>query len=222
MTQFSFDIVGFDLDGTLLETSGDLAEAVNHAIGTIGLAPFPVEDVRRFVGRGARVMLERALAASGRDDPALTAQLLPLLLDHYAGHLSCYSHPYPGLLAAMDELHAAGVRLAVCTNKIERFTLPLLDQLGLTRYFSAIVGGDTVGVLKPDPTPVKAMVERAGGGRCLFIGDTTNDTIAARAAGIPSVAVSFGFCDGPPDQLGADAVIDHYDELLPLMRNWRT
>ena len=220
MTQFSFDIVGFDLDGTLLDTSGDLAEAVNHAIGTVGLPPFPVEDIRRFVGRGAKVMLERALAASGRNEPELLERLLPLLLDHYAANLSRYSLPYPGLMAAMDELRGAGVRLAVCTNKIERFTLPLLDQLGLTGYFSAIVGGDTVGVLKPDPAPVLAMVERAGGGRCLFVGDTTNDTRAARAAGLPSVAVSFGFCDGPAHDLGADAVIDHYDELLPLMREW--
>ncbi|MGE4410585.1 MAG: phosphoglycolate phosphatase [Sphingobium sp.] len=220
MTQFAFDIIGFDLDGTLLETSGDLAAALNHAIATIDLPPFPVEEIRHFVGRGARIMLQRALKTAGRDDPELLERLLPLLLDHYAANLSRYSHPYPGLMQALDGLLEAGVKLAICTNKIERFTLPLLQQLGLTGYFTAIVGGDTVGVQKPDPAPVLAMVERAGGGRCLFVGDTTNDTRAARAAGLPSVAVSFGFCDAPPQELGADAVIDHYDELLPLARNW--
>lgn len=221
MTQFAFDIVGFDLDGTLLETSGDLADAVNHAIGTIGLSPFAAEEIRPFVGRGAKVMLERALRVSGREDAMLTERLLPVLLDHYADNLSRHSHPYPGLIAAMDRLRGAGVALAICTNKRERFTLPLIEQLGLSGYFSAIVGGDTVGVMKPDPAPIHAMIERAGGGRCLFVGDTTNDTRAARAAGVPSVAVSFGFCDGPARELGADAVIDHYDELVPLIERWR-
>lgn len=220
MMRFAFDIVGFDLDGTLLDTSGDLADAVNHAIGTIGLPPFAAEEIRPFVGRGAKVMLERALASSNHQDPALTERLLPLLLDHYADNLSRHSHPYPGVVEVMDRLRDAGVRLAICTNKRERFTLPLIEQLGLSGYFSAIVGGDTTQAMKPDPAPIHAMVERAGGGRCLFLGDTTNDTRAARAAGVPSVAVSFGFCDGPAHELGADAVIDHYDELIPLIENW--
>ncbi|MGE4430150.1 MAG: HAD family hydrolase [Sphingobium sp.] len=221
MKENAFDIIGFDLDGTLLETSGDLTAAVNHAIATIGLPPFPVDRIRAFVGSGARVMLRRALAASGRDDPALLEELLPILFDHYARHVAVHSHPYPGLIDALDQLRDMGLRLAICTNKIERFTLPLIEQLGLTRYFSAIVGGDTVGVLKPDQAPLRAMVERAGGGRCLFVGDTTNDSRPAQALGIPCVIVSFGYCDGPPDRLGGDAVIDHFDELVPLIRDWR-
>lgn len=221
MTEIAFDIIGFDLDGTLLETSGDMAAAVNHAIATIGLPPFPVEQIRAFVGSGARVMLHRALAAAGRDDPALLEELLPILFDHYASNVAVHSHPYPGLIDALDQLRDMGARLAICTNKIERFTLPLIEQLGLTRYFSAIVGGDTVGVLKPDPAPLQAMIGRAGGGRCLFVGDSTNDSRAAQALGIPCVIVSFGYCDGPPDQLGGQAVINHFDELAPLVRNWR-
>jgi len=221
MTRFAFDIIGFDLDGTLLDTSGDLADAVNHAIGTIGLPPFSAHEIRPFVGRGAKVMLERALTVSGREDAALAERLLPVLLDHYAANLARHTTPYPGILGAMDRLRDSGVALAICTNKRERFTLPLIDQLGLSHYFSAIVGGDTVGVMKPGPEPLHAMIERAGGGRCLFIGDTTNDMRAARAAGIPSVAVSFGFCDGRAHELGADAVIGHFDELVPLIENWR-
>ncbi|OYW87222.1 MAG: phosphoglycolate phosphatase [Sphingobium sp. 32-64-5] len=220
MTEIAFDIIGFDLDGTLLETSGDLAAAVNHAIATIGLPPFPVERIRAFVGSGARVMLRRALAAAGRDDPALLEELLPILFDHYANNVAMHSRPYPGLIAALDQLRDMGARLAICTNKIERFTLPLIEQLGLTRYFSAIVGGDTVGVLKPDPAPLHAMIGQAGGGRCLFVGDTTNDSRAARALGVPCVIVSFGYCDGPPHQLGGDVVIDHFDQLAPLVRDW--
>ncbi|MDI1295840.1 MAG: phosphoglycolate phosphatase [bacterium] len=215
-----FDIVGFDLDGTLIDTSGDLAAAVNHAIGTIGRPPFPVDAIRPFVGKGAKVMLERALDASGGYDAAMLAQVLPILLDYYSQNLSAHSRPYPGLIAALDALAAAGVKLAICTNKAERFTIPLMDQIGLADRFASIVGGDTVGVAKPDPAPIHAMIARAGGGRAIFVGDTINDIAGARNAGIPSIAVSFGFLDGPVEDLAADAVIDHFDELVPLLQGW--
>ena len=220
MAKIPFDIVGFDLDGTLIDTSGDLAAAVNHAIATIGRPPFPVDAIQPFVGKGAKVMLERALDASGGYDDAILAQLLPILLDYYQANLSAQSVPYPGLIAAMDALAAAGVKLAICTNKAERFTLPLMDQLGLTPRFASIVGGDTVGIAKPDPAPIHAMIDRAGGGRAIFIGDTINDIAGARNAGIPSIAVSFGFLDGPVEDLAADAIIDHFDALLPLLESW--
>ncbi len=153
---------------------------------------------------------------------AVFTRLLPVLLDYYQDNLSARSVPYPGLIAAMDALAAAGVKLAICTNKAERFTIPLIDQLGLTPRFASIVGGDTVGVAKPDPAPIRAMIERAGGGRTIFIGDTINDIAGARNAGIPSVAVSFGFLDGPVEDLAADAVIDHFDDLVPLLQSWPT
>lgn len=220
MSSIPFDIVGFDLDGTLIDTSGDLAAAVNHAIGTIGRSPFPAADIHPFVGKGARVMLQRALDASGGYDEALLTRLLPILLDYYAQNLAIHSVPYPGLVQALDDLAERGVRLAICTNKAERFTLPLMRQIGLSDRFAAIVGGDTVGVSKPDPAPIRAMVERAGGGRAIFVGDTINDIAGARNAGIANVAVGFGFLDGPIEQLEADAVIHHFDELVPLLERW--
>ncbi len=220
MNTRNFDIVGFDLDGTLIDTSGDLAAAVNHAIGTIGRPHFPASAIKPFVGKGARVMLERALAASGGGDPALLERLLPVLLDYYEQNLAIHSRPYPGLIAAMDRLAAAGVKLAICTNKAERFTIPLMHQIGLSDRFASIVGGDTVGVAKPDPAPIHEMIARAGGGRAIFVGDTINDIAGARNAGIPSIAVSFGFLDGPVEDLNADAVIQHFDELVPLLESW--
>ncbi|MEJ7934091.1 HAD family hydrolase [Sphingobium sp. AN558] len=220
MTIKNFDIVGFDLDGTLIDTSGDLAAAVNHAIGTIGRAHFPVSAIKPFVGKGARVMLERALAASGGGDAALLERLLPILLDYYEQNLAIHSRPYPGLITAMDALAAAGVKLAICTNKAERFTIPLMHQIGLSDRFASIIGGDTVGVAKPDPAPIHEMIARAGGGRAIFVGDTINDIAGARNAGIPSIAVSFGFLDGPVEDLNADAVIGHFDELSPLLERW--
>jgi phosphoglycolate phosphatase len=221
MRSIPFDIVGFDLDGTLIDTSGDLAAAVNYAIGTIGRPPFPAKDIHPFVGKGAKVMLERALDASGGHDEATLATLLPVLLDYYEQNLAIHSVPYPGLVEAMDALTQAGVKLAICTNKAERFTLPLMRQLGLWDRFAAIVGGDTVGVAKPDPAPIHEMIARAGGGRAVFVGDTINDIAGAKNAGIANVAVSFGFLDGPVEALEADAVIHHFDELVPLLGRWQ-
>lgn len=220
MTQIPFDIVGFDLDGTLIDTSGDLAAAVNYAIGTIGRPPYPPDSIRPFVGRGARVMLERALDASGGYSEQLLVETLPILLDYYQQNLAIHSVPYPGLMAAMDALDAAGVKMAICTNKAERFAVPLMHQLGLADRFAAIIGGDTVGVAKPDPAPIHAMAERAGGGRTIFVGDTINDIAGARNAGMPSIAVSFGFLEGPVEDLAADAVIHHFDDLLSLLKEW--
>lgn len=222
MMQIPFDIVGFDLDGTLIDTSGDLAAAVNYAIGTIGRPPYPPDAIRPFVGRGARVMLERALDASGGYTDEVLAQTLPILLDYYSQNLAIHSIPYPGLMAAMDALDAAGVKMAICTNKAERFAVPLMHQLGLADRFAAIIGGDTVGIAKPDPAPIHAMAQRAGGGRTIFVGDTINDIAGARNAGMPSIAVSFGFLEGPVEDLAADAVIHHFDDLLPLLEGWKS
>jgi phosphoglycolate phosphatase len=222
MTSIPFDIVGFDLDGTLLDTSGDLAAAVNYAIATDGRPPFPVDAIRPFVGKGAKVMLERALTASGGYDESLLAKMLPVLLDYYEQNLAIHSIPYPGLMEAMTALEEAGIKLAICTNKAERFTIPLLHQIGLSDRFCSVVGGDTLGVAKPDPAPIHEMIARAGGGRTIFLGDTINDIAGARNARIPSIAVSFGFLDGPVEELEADAIIHHFDELLPLLQNWPT
>jgi len=220
MSSIPFDIVGFDLDGTLIDTSGDLAAAVNYAIGTIGRPPFPAAAIHPFVGKGAKIMLARALDASGGYDAETLDSLLPILLDYYEQNLAIHSLPYPGLIDAMDALTDAGVKLAICTNKAERFTIPLMHQIGLSDRFAAIVGGDTVGVAKPDPAPIHEMVARAGGGRTIFIGDTINDIAGARNAGLANIAVGFGFLDGPVENLDADAVIDHFDELVPLLQRW--
>ena len=101
-----------------------------------------------------------------------------------------------------------------------RFTIPLMEELGLTHRFASIVGGDTVGVAKPDPAPIREMIARAGGGKAVFLGDTINDIAGARNAGIESIGVSFGFCDGDIRDLPANAFIDHFDELVPLLENW--
>jgi phosphoglycolate phosphatase len=211
-----FDIVGFDLDGTLLDTSGDLGAAVNHALALIGRAPVPAAAVAGLIGGGARLMLRRALALTGGEDGVDQDTLFAELLAFYQANIAVHTALYPGAEAMLDALAAAETRIAVVTNKREAMTLKLFDALGLTQRFACIIGAGRY-PLKPQPHALHAMVAQLGGGAAAFVGDTTFDTGAARAAGLPSVAVSFGFRDAPVHELGADAVIHHFDELIPAL-----
>ena len=211
-----FDIVGFDLDGTLLDTAGDLGAAVNHALGLVGRDPVPLAAVSGLIGGGARLMLSRALALTGGVDGIDQDGLFANLLAYYEANIAVHTALYPGAVAMLDALAAAGTKLAVVTNKREAMTLKLFDALGLTPRFACIIGAGRY-PLKPAPDALHAMVAQLGGGAAAFVGDTTFDTRAARAAGLPSVAVSFGFCDAPPHLLEADAVIEHFDELVPTL-----
>ena len=214
MPPFPFDLVAFDLDGTLADTAPDLAAALNHALGALGRPQVPPESVRHLVGHGARALLRRGLATGGEAPEALVDAGFPHFIDYYAANICRGTRPYEGVEAALDGLAADGVKLALCTNKPERLTRLLLEALGWNRRFAAIVGGDTLAVRKPDPAPLHEAIRAGGGGRAAFVGDSIIDADTARAAGIPFVAVSFGFSDRPVDALGADAVIDDYRELM--------
>lgn len=213
MSAIRFTTVGFDLDGTLLDTSRDLGVALNHALASIGRPAVPDDEVRSLIGGGSRLMLQRALAITGGDDGIDFEALRQVLLAHYEANISTHTRLFPGGEAMLDALEAAGARLAIVTNKPENLAVKLFDELGLSHRFACIIGGGRY-PLKPAPDALHAMVEACGGGPAAFVGDTTFDTRAARNAGLPSVAVSFGFCDAPPHELGADAVIDHFDALL--------
>ncbi|MDQ8757784.1 phosphoglycolate phosphatase [Sphingosinicella sp. LHD-64] len=217
MADFPFDMVAFDLDGTLADTAPDLAAALNHALARLGRPTVPVDSVRHLVGHGARTLLRKGLATSGDASEALVEQGFPFFLEHYAAHICDGSSAYPGLDDALDALKARGVKLALCTNKQEGLTHLLIDAIGWTGRFDAIVGGDTLPVRKPDPAPLHEAIARAGGGRAVFVGDSITDADTAKAAGIPFVAVSFGFSDRPAEQLGADALIHSHAELIPTL-----
>jgi len=214
MHRFPFDIVGFDLDGTLLDTSGDLAAAVNHALASAGRPTLRVEQIRPMIGGGSRHMLAQGMAATGGCTEAELDVLQRRLLDYYEANIANETRPFPGLLDALDRLADRGVRLGVMTNKLEHLARRVLDALDLTARFDCVIGGDTVGVAKPDPAPIHAMVERCDGGRAAFVGDSIYDVRAAQAAGLPVVACSFGFLQQPVETLGADAVIDGFDNLI--------
>lgn len=213
----SFDVVAFDLDGTLADTAPDLTAALNHALAKLGRPSIPAESVRHMVGHGARALLRQGLTATGGSSDALIETAFPIFLDHYEAHIADDTRPFPGVEAALDALDAQGVKLAICTNKLEGLATELVTALGWRGRFAAIVGGDTLPVRKPDPAPLFEAIARAGGGRAAYVGDSITDTDTARAAGLPCVAVSFGFSDRPPDQLGATLLIDHFDELIPAL-----
>lgn len=219
MTSFPFDIVGFDLDGTLLDTSADLAAAVNHALTSAGRPSLAVEQVKSMIGGGGRHMLAQALIATGDFDDGELDRLLDRMLQFYAANICVHSRPFPGALAALEELAAKGVKLAIVTNKRERFALAILEELGLRDRFACIIGGDTLGEgnAKPSPAPIIEMVRRCGGGRAAFVGDSIYDIVAGGAAGVPTVVVGFGFLTQPVETLGADAMIHSYSELIPAL-----
>jgi phosphoglycolate phosphatase len=218
MTEFRVTplLVVFDLDGTLIDTHTDLIESLNFTIAAHKLAPLHYDDLTHLVGHGARVMIERAFSLRGQ--PLIEEEFPPMLerfIEHYRGNMPGKSQPYPGLTAALDRLQAAGVKLAVCTNKMEGLARPLLDGLGLTARFAAITGGDTFAVRKPDAAHLLGTIERAGGDpkRTIMVGDSLNDIKVAQNANVPSIAVPFGYSDVPVETLAPTVIIDHFDKL---------
>jgi phosphoglycolate phosphatase len=216
MNDFPFGLVGFDLDGTLVDSVADLAAAVNHALAEIGRAPLTIDQVRPMIGGGSRVMLQRALLATGGDERL--DDLLQGLVDFYAAHIVDHTRPFAGVVDTLDSLAARGVTLAVVTNKREQLSVALLDALGLADRFACIIGGDTPGLvaMKPDRAPIDLMLRKcSSSGLAAFVGDSIYDVDAARAAGVP-VAL---FAPDGGNIPGANAIFADYRNLLPtLMR----
>jgi phosphoglycolate phosphatase len=209
-------MVVFDLDGTLIDTAPDLIATLNALFEREGIEPVPFMQARQFIGGGARKLIERGLAAKGR---ALTVaeadRLYAVYVSAYEERIAELSRPFPGVEGALDALAARGFRFAVCTNKLERLSVKLLDALDLSRRFAAICGQDTFGVQKPDPRILTATVEAAGGclRSALMVGDSHIDIATARAAKVPVIAVDFGYTDTPVARHRPDRLISHFDEL---------
>ena len=206
----------FDLDGTLIDTAPDLIDTLNHTLAHQRLPQVPYDAARRFIGGGARGMIERALAMEGRScSPADVDGLYTAFVARYAEHIADRSRPFPLVEATLDHLAVEGYLLAVCTNKLEWLSKRLLGMLELAPRFAAICGQDTFGVQKPDPEMFRATVLRAGGdpARAIMVGDSITDIRTARAANVPIVAVDFGYTDVPIAMLEPDRVIGSFAQL---------
>lgn len=209
-------IIVFDLDGTLVDTAPDLLESLNHALVDGGLSRADSNALRGFVGYGGRVMIEKAFAAQNHPlESAEHERLLSLFLQHYSAGLPGKSQPYPGVVAALDRFTAAGWRMAVCTNKFEGLSKTLLSRLGLADRFGAICGQDTFAFRKPDPRHLTETIRMAGGEpkRAVMVGDSRTDIDTAKAAGIPVVAVDFGYTDRHVREFEPSTIISHFDDL---------
>ncbi len=213
------DAIVFDLDGTLLDTSIDLAGALNHCLGLSGLAPIAPERVKHLVGHGARALLGAGLAErhalSGND---AVERLVPEFMRYYAANIAHATLPYPHIVDVLEQLRRAGVALGVCTNKPIALSHQVLAATGLAGYFSAVIGGDSLPVRKPDPEPLLATCRLLGRtGSAMMVGDSEVDIIAAKAAGMKVIAVSFGFGSDTLAACNPDALIDSYADFLPTM-----
>ncbi|MGE0829158.1 MAG: phosphoglycolate phosphatase [Hyphomonadaceae bacterium] len=211
----------FDLDGTLVDTAPDLVRALNQTLDLEGLPRVPAASVRKLVGQGARALIERGAAlADVRFSPDRLDQLTNEFITFYKADIAAESTPFPGALEALDELAQAGAILAVCTNKRSDLSRQLLEALSLHERFAAIVGADSVANRKPHPDHFREAVARAGGVvmRALMVGDSSADVKSAQAAGAPAILCSFGYADGAPEEMGADAIVAHYDELSAAAR----
>lgn len=206
----------FDLDGTLVDTAPDLWAATNHVLAKMGRHSITLEEVRVFVGHGARALITRGLAATGGlpenfdIEPAYRE-----FVSFYADHIAGGSVPFPGLIALLDRLAAEGIAMGVCTNKLEGLSVRLLEALDMMRYFGSVIGPDTLGIAKPDPRPFHESVARLGldRPRALMVGDSETDILTARAAGVPVIAVPFGYTPRPVAEFSPDRIVSHYDDM---------
>ena len=215
-----FAIVGFDLDGTLLDTFRDLGAAVNHALREGGLEPAALEDAKGLIGGGAKTMLARAVEQQGGLPEAEFRALYKKMLAFYSENNAVHTQPFPHAREVVNELRSAGVVCAVVTNKFEAFARDILGALDFVEPFETVIGGDSLGrdengafIAKPSPAPLFEAQKRCGGGAMAFVGDTSFDIGAARAAQMPSIAAAYGYCDRPAATLGADAEIACLSEL---------
>jgi phosphoglycolate phosphatase len=206
----------FDLDGTLIDTAGDLVGTLNHILADEQIPPLPLATARPMLGAGARALIERGLSAAGRSvSPARVDAMFLAFLARYEAHIADESRAFPGVEVALDRFEAAGWGFAVCTNKFEHPSIRLLSELRLAGRFRAICGQNTFAFCKPDPRALLSTIERAGGDlqRAIMVGDSMTDIFTAQAARVPVIAVDFGYTDRHVSEFAPDRVISHFDEL---------
>lgn len=220
---FAADVIVCDLDGTLVDTAPEIAEAANRTLSELGLAPFPLPAIRKLIGSGSRELAGRLLRLRLRrelgEDEIESA--FTVYLGHYGRLLGQFSRTYPGVASVLERLKAEGRRLGCVTNKLAVHTAPLLRMLALDRLFDIVLSGDSLARRKPDPLPLLYACQKlkTAPQRAVMVGDSASDVQAARAAGMAVVCVSYGYRgDGDTSLADADAVIERLEALSTLLR----
>ena len=207
----------FDLDGTIVHSAPDLGNAVNHILVPLGKEPLSVAEAQSMIGNGMPKLLERGFAARGMEvSDAEFEKHFEVFRDFYAENCCVDTKAYPGAFEMLEKVRAEGYLTAICTNKLESATKVIMDQMGLTPLFDGIVGSEPPRPRKPDADPVWLAIERAGGtrSRSIMVGDSPADIGAGKAAGLPTIAVSYGYTNIAPPELGADILIDRLDQVF--------
>ncbi len=210
----------FDLDGTLVDTAPDLIQATNHVLNSIGRRAVDLNEFRGFVGHGAMNLIERGTLATGSAVDSETLKRLHRdFLDYYGSNVSACSKVFDGLPSLLNEAHLRGIKMGVCTNKVEGLSHKLLGELDLAKWFGAVVGGDTLPIMKPDPAPYREVAKRLGvdASRTIMFGDSETDIRTAQNTGVPVIAVTFGYTARPVETFGPTHVINHYDQAWPIV-----
>ena len=214
--------VVIDLDGTLLDTAPDLAHAAELMMAELDMPSVPLATIKTYIGNGVSRLVKRVLTGSmdAEPDAALFDRAYPIYQKHYGAHVSLHSRPFPGVVEGLQALRAMGAHVACITNKAEVFTIPLLRDTGLLDYFELVLSGDTLPKRKPDPMPLLHACKHFGiePGELLLIGDSLNDTQAARAAGSSVFCVPYGYNRGRPvAELDQDAIVPSLLEAAKLI-----
>lgn len=215
-------LIVIDLDGTLVDTAPDIADSANLMLADLGRDPHPLDRIAEWIGNGVSRLVKRALTGEmwAEPEPALYEQAIARFRHHYGQHVAAKSRPFPGVIEGLETLARMGFRLACITNKADAFTRPLLELLGLSRYFQLILSGDSLPKKKPDPLPLLHACAHFGirPEQGLLAGDSGNDVKAARAAGLHVICVSYGYNHGQDvRELHPDAVIDSLADLPRLV-----
>lgn len=211
----------FDLDGTLVDTAPDLMASTNHVLSLLDRRPITMEEVRAFVGHGAKALIAQGCAATGDalDEKSLSYYHAEFLR-YYEKNIAVNSAMFPGVTELLNACETEGFKMGVCTNKVEGLSVRLLDALDLSKYFGAVVGPDTINIAKPDPAPYFETLKRlkVTVKNSIMIGDSETDILTARAAKVPVIAVTFGYTQRPVAEFNPDYLVSHFDEIWDILK----
>ena len=212
----------FDLDGTLVDSLADLTASLNRLLRADGRRTLAIPETTRMVGDGIGKLVERALNATGGVPAGGLGDFVTRISADYEANAAVLTQPYPGVKEALAAFARAGHPLAVCTNKPVAASNVLLQAMGLAEFFGTVIGGDSLPVRKPDPATLQTAIARVGGtlDNALMVGDSEVDLATARAAGVPMVLVSYGYCRRPVAELDADATIDRFEDLAGILNDF--